>query len=44
MAAERMRGRLDSLRGWLVAHNAAVMSVLLLVIGVVLIGKGIASF
>ena len=29
---------------WLVHNNATVMSVLLLVIGVVLIGKGIGSF
>ncbi|GAA0421678.1 GAP family protein [Leifsonia naganoensis] len=44
VAAERMRGPLDSLRGWLVGNNATVMAVLLLVIGVVLIGKGIAAF
>jgi threonine/homoserine/homoserine lactone efflux protein len=44
VAADRMRGPLDSLRGWLAHNNAAVMAVLLLVIGVVLIGKGIASF
>ena len=44
MAANAMRGPLDALRQWLVAHNAAVMAVLLLVIGVVMIGKGIGSF
>lgn len=44
LAADRMRGPLDALRGWLVHNNAAVMAVLLLVIGVVLVGKGIASF
>jgi threonine/homoserine/homoserine lactone efflux protein len=33
---------LDSMRTWLAANNAAVMAVLLLVIGVVVIGKGIA--
>jgi threonine/homoserine/homoserine lactone efflux protein len=32
---------LDSMRSWLAANNATVMAVLLLVIGVVLIGKGI---
>lgn len=32
---------LDALRGWLAKENAVVMGVLLLVIGVVLIGKGI---
>ena len=44
VASERMAAPLESLRGWLVDHNAAVMAVLLLVIGVVMIGKGIASF
>lgn len=44
VAADAMRGPLDSLRGWLVHNNATVMAVLLLVIGVVLIGKGIGSF
>lgn len=44
VAANALRGPLDSLRGWLVQNNATVMAVLLLVIGVVLIGKGIASF
>ena len=44
VAANALRGPLDSLRGWLVQNNATVMAVLLLVIGVVLIGKGSASF
>lgn len=44
VAAKRMAGPLESLRGWLVDNNATVMAVLLLVIGFVLIGKGIASF
>jgi threonine/homoserine/homoserine lactone efflux protein len=44
VASERMAGPLESLRGWLVHNNATVMAVLLLVIGFVLIGKGIASF
>jgi hypothetical protein len=39
-----MGGPLDSLRGWLVANNATIMAVLLLVIGVSVIGKGIANF
>lgn len=43
VAAERMRGPLDRLRGWLEENNATVMSVLVLVIGVVLIGKGIGG-
>lgn len=44
IAAEKLRGPLDALRGWLEKENAVIMAVLLLVIGVVLIGKGIASF
>ncbi|WP_285113678.1 GAP family protein [Leifsonia sp. fls2-241-R2A-40a] len=44
VAAERMRAPLQSLRGWLVRNNATVMAVLLLVLGVVLVGKGIGSF
>ncbi|WP_374009272.1 GAP family protein [Leifsonia sp. LS-T14] len=44
IAADRMRGPLDGLRGWLLRNNATVMAVLLLVIGTVLIGKGIGSF
>ncbi|MGW4929304.1 GAP family protein [Agromyces sp. NPDC004153] len=44
VASARMAGPLESLRGWLVHNNATVMAVLLLVIGVVVIGKGIGSF
>lgn len=44
VASARMAGPLESMRAWLVHNNATVMAVLLLVIGVVLIGKGIASF
>jgi threonine/homoserine/homoserine lactone efflux protein len=43
-ASTRMAAPLERLRSWLVQNNATVMSVLLLVIGVVVIGKGIASF
>jgi hypothetical protein len=39
-----MAAPLERLRGWLVHNNATVMAVLLVVIGVVLIGKGIGSF
>jgi hypothetical protein len=35
---------LDSLRIWLNANNATVMAVSLLVIGVVLFGKGLGGF
>jgi threonine/homoserine/homoserine lactone efflux protein len=44
IAAARMAGPLDSLRGWLVDNNATIMAVLLLAIGVSVIGKGIANF
>lgn len=44
LAADKMASPLESLRVWLVHNNATVMAVLLLVIGVVMIGKGIASF
>jgi threonine/homoserine/homoserine lactone efflux protein len=44
VASKRMSGPLESLRTWLVHNNATVMAVLLLVIGFVLIGKGIGSF
>jgi threonine/homoserine/homoserine lactone efflux protein len=44
VAADRLRGPLDGLRRWLSEENAVIMAVLLLVIGVVLIGKGIGSF
>jgi threonine/homoserine/homoserine lactone efflux protein len=43
-AADRMAQPLETLREWLVRENAVVMAVLLLVIGVVMIGKGIGSF
>ena len=43
VASERMTRPLDELRVWLEVHNAAVMSVLLLVIGVTLLGKGIGG-
>ncbi len=41
-AESRMREPLQELRAWLTEHNAAVMTVLLGVIGVVIIGKGLA--
>ncbi|HET8928275.1 MAG TPA: GAP family protein [Microbacterium sp.] len=44
VAAEKLRGPLDTLRVWLAKENAVIMAVLLLVIGVSMIGKGIASF
>ncbi|MFP3465347.1 GAP family protein [Leifsonia sp. SIMBA_070] len=44
VASQRMAAPLSSLRTWLVHNNAMIMAVLLLVIGVVLIGKGIGDF
>lgn len=43
LARDRMQEPLDELRVWLTANNAAVMSVLLLVIGFVIIGKGVGG-
>ena len=43
VASEKMRGPLDRLRAWLDANNSAVMGMLILVIGVLLIGKGITG-
>jgi threonine/homoserine/homoserine lactone efflux protein len=43
VAADRVRGTLERMRVWLSANNAIVMSVLLLTIGIVTIGKGIAA-
>jgi hypothetical protein len=34
---------LDSLKNWMAAHSAAIMSVLLLILGVKLIGDAIAG-
>lgn len=44
VASARLAGPLDSLRVWLVHNNATIMTVLLLVIGVAVIGKGIAAY
>jgi hypothetical protein len=44
IASARMACPLDSLKGWLVDNNATIMAVVLLVIGVSMVGKGIASF
>jgi threonine/homoserine/homoserine lactone efflux protein len=41
---ERARAMLDSMHDWLKINNATVMAVLILVIGFVLIGKGVGGF
>jgi len=43
-ASSAVRAPLERLRVWLQQNNATVMSILLLVIGVVSIGKGLGSF
>jgi threonine/homoserine/homoserine lactone efflux protein len=44
IATELMTQPLQALREWLGAYNAAIMAVLLLVLGVSMIGKGLGSF
>ena len=44
IAADKLRGPLDALRGWPANETAVIMAILLLVIGVSMIGKGIGSF
>ncbi|MGC4933468.1 GAP family protein [Gordonia sp. DT30] len=43
IAAARLAGPLAALKAWLQTNNKSVMAVLILVIGVVLIGKGIGA-
>lgn len=43
IGGDKARAALDELKGWLTAHNDAVMAVLLLVFGVDLISKGLAG-
>jgi threonine/homoserine/homoserine lactone efflux protein len=44
IASARLAGPLDKLREWLVDNNAVIMAIVLLVIGVSLIGTGLANF
>jgi threonine/homoserine/homoserine lactone efflux protein len=43
-AAEAVRAPLNGLRTWLVMNNATIMAVLFLVLGAVVVGKGIGGF
>ena len=43
VAGDRARRLLDELKAWMGAHNAAIMAVLCLVIGVKVIGDGISG-
>lgn len=42
LGGEHAKAQVDSMKGWLAVHNAAVMTVLFLVLGVDLIAKGLA--
>lgn len=44
IAAPRLEAPLTALRGWLARENALIMALLLLILGVDVIGKGIAAF
>jgi Sap, sulfolipid-1-addressing protein len=44
VARHRIQDELNGLREWLSANNATVMTLLLLVLGVVILGKGIGGF
>lgn len=41
VGGDHAKAELDSMKGWLTVHNAAVMTVLFLVFGVDLIAKGV---
>nr|WP_279388344.1 GAP family protein [Novosphingobium sp. PhB57] len=43
LAWQRVKPWLDEMRDWLTQHNAAIMSVLLLVIGMMMAGKGLIA-
>ncbi len=43
IASDRMAGPLERLKVWLQQHNAAIMGILLLVLGTVLVGKGLGG-
>ena len=43
VAADTLRRPLNAIKEWLDAHNQAVMAVLFVVLGVVLVGKGLGG-
>lgn len=43
VAADRLRGPLDSLKNWLQANNHQVMAIVLLIMGAAVIGKGLGG-
>ncbi|WP_328530674.1 GAP family protein [Nocardioides sp. NBC_00368] len=44
VAGERAAGLLDGIKAWMIAYNAVIMTVLLSVLGVKMLGDGVASF
>jgi len=44
IAGKNAQVKLNELKGWLIQHNAAIMTVLLLIIGVKMVGNGLALF
>lgn len=44
LAGKNAEAKLNDLKGWLIQHNAAIMTVLFLIIGVKLVGDGLALF
>ncbi|WP_460633373.1 GAP family protein [Leifsonia lichenia] len=43
VAEQRVRGPLDSARGWLVRNNSVLIAGVLLIIGAILVGEGVSS-
>jgi hypothetical protein len=43
-AGDSAKGKLDSMRGWLVAHNNIIMCIIFLLLGASLIGKALPAF
>lgn len=43
VAEQRVRGPLDSARGWLVRNNSVLIAGVLLIIGAILLGEGVSS-
>lgn len=44
VAGERAAQLLESIKAWMIANNAAIMTVLLVVLGVKMVGDGVGSF
>lgn len=44
LAGERAAGLLEGIKGWMIANNAAIMTVLLVVLGAKMVGDGVGSF